>query len=198
MLDRCPRGQSVPCGHRVVLHGTKKLMTGTAAVLQTPVGFLVDRYGARPFLIGGALLMSLAIALMAFATAFWQILALSSISGAGNAVFHPCDYAILAGSIRKERMGRSFALHGFSGSIGFALAPPTITALLSVMDWSCWWSAVLVCRWLRPSSLRVTSCTTSCARMRRRPACRCASCCSTGRWACSSCSIFSAPWRAAA
>ena len=41
------------------------LMTGTAAVLQTPVGFLVDRYGARPFLIGGALVMSLAIALMA-------------------------------------------------------------------------------------------------------------------------------------
>ncbi len=103
---------------------TVVLMTGTAAVLQTPVGFLVDRYGARPFLIGGALVMSLAIALMAFATAFWQILALSLISGIGNAVFHPCDYAILAGSIRKERMGRSFALHG-----------PTITALLSVMDW---------------------------------------------------------------
>ena len=111
------------------------LMTGTAAVLQTPVGFLVDRYGARPFLIGGALVMSLAIALMAFATAFWQILVLALISGIGNAVFHPCDYAILAGSIRKERMGRSFALHGFSGNIGFALAPPTIAALLSVMDW---------------------------------------------------------------
>ena len=111
------------------------LMTGTAAVLQTPVGFLVDRYGARPFLIGGALVMSLAIALMAFATAFWQILALALISGIGNSVFHPCDYAILAGSIRKERMGRSFALHGFSGNIGFALAPPTIAALLSVMDW---------------------------------------------------------------
>ena len=111
------------------------LMTGTAAVLQTPVGFLVDRYGARPFLIGGALVMSLAVALMAFATAFWQTLALALISGIGNAVFHPCDYAILAGSIRQERMGRSFALHGFSGSIGFALAPPTIAALLSVMDW---------------------------------------------------------------
>ena len=93
------------------------LMTGTAAVLQTPVGFLVDRYGARPFLIGGALVMSLAIALMGFATAFWQILALALISGIGNAVFHPCDYAILAGSIRKERMGRSFALHGFSGEV---------------------------------------------------------------------------------
>ena len=114
---------------------TVVLMTGTAAVLQTPLGFLVDRYGARRFLIGGALLMSLAIAMMAFATAFWQILALSLISGIGNAVFHPCDYAILAGSIPRERMGRSFALHSFAGNVGFALAPPTIAALLSVMNW---------------------------------------------------------------
>lgn len=111
------------------------LMIGTAAVLQTPIGFLVDRYGARPFLIGGALLMSLAIVAMAFAIAFWQVLALSLISGIGNAVFHPCDYAILAGSIRRERRGRSFALHSFSGNVGFALAPPTVAALLSVMNW---------------------------------------------------------------
>lgn len=55
------------------------LMTGTSAILQTPIGFLVDRYGARPFLIGGALIMSLAISAMAFATAFWQILALALI-----------------------------------------------------------------------------------------------------------------------
>ena len=102
------------------------LMTGTSAVLQTPLGFLVDRYGARPFLIGGTLIMSLSISAMAFTTAFWQILALALISGIGNAVFHPCDYAILAGSVPPERMGRSFALHSFSGNVGFTLAPPTI------------------------------------------------------------------------
>jgi MFS family permease len=114
---------------------TVVVMTGTAAVLQTPLGFLVDRYGARRFLIGGTLLMSLSIFMMGFATAFWQILALAFISGVGNAVFHPCDYAILAGSIRRERMGRSFAFHSFAGSAGFVLAPPTIVALLSVMNW---------------------------------------------------------------
>ncbi len=38
---------------------TIALMSGTTAILQTPVGFLVDRHGARPFLIGGTLLMSL-------------------------------------------------------------------------------------------------------------------------------------------
>lgn len=111
------------------------LMTGTSAVLQTPLGFLVDRYGARPFLIGGTLIMSLAISMMAFTTSFWQMLVLSLISGIGNAVFHPCDYAILAGSVPRERMGRSFALHSFTGNVGYALAPPTIATLLSVMDW---------------------------------------------------------------
>jgi MFS family permease len=111
------------------------LMTGASAVLQTPIGFLVDRYGARRFLIGGALTMSLAISAMGFATAFWQILALALISGIGNAVFHPCDYAILAGSIPPERMARSFALHSLTGNVGFALAPPVIAGLSIFMDW---------------------------------------------------------------
>lgn len=70
------------------------LMSGASAVFQTPVGFLVDRYGARRFLIGGALLMSLCITTMGFATSFWQILLLAPLSGMGNSVFHPCDYAI--------------------------------------------------------------------------------------------------------
>jgi FSR family fosmidomycin resistance protein-like MFS transporter len=43
---------------------TIMLMSGTTAILQTPVGFMVDRRGARPFLIGGTLLMSLSLAAM--------------------------------------------------------------------------------------------------------------------------------------
>jgi CheY-like chemotaxis protein len=34
------------------------LMSGTTAALQTPVGFWVDKYGARGFLVGGTLLMA--------------------------------------------------------------------------------------------------------------------------------------------
>src|SRR3712207_9458143 len=84
------------------------LMSGTTAVLQTPVGFLVDRYGARPFLVGGTLLMALSVAAMAFAPGFWAILALAVLSGVGNSVIHPADYAILAGSVRSEerRVGK--------------------------------------------------------------------------------------------
>jgi MFS family permease len=111
------------------------LMSGASAILQTPVGFLVDRYGARRFLIGGALLMSLCITAMGFATSFWQILLLAPLSGMGNSVFHPCDYTILSGSVDKDRMGRAFALHTFSGNLGFAAAPPVMALLAVTIGW---------------------------------------------------------------
>ena len=114
---------------------TVALMSGITALLQTPVGFLVDRYGARPFLVGGALIMSLSMCAMGAATEFWQILALAALSGVGNSVIHPADYAILSGSVPKERMGRAFALHTFSGNLGFAAGPPVIALLMAFMSW---------------------------------------------------------------
>jgi FSR family fosmidomycin resistance protein-like MFS transporter len=114
---------------------TVALMSGATAILQTPVGFLVDRHGARPYLVGGALLMSLSIAAMGLATSFWQILALATLSGIGNSVIHPADYAILSGSVDKDRMGRSFALHTFSGNLGFSAGPPVMALLIVAMGW---------------------------------------------------------------
>ena len=114
---------------------TVALMSGTTALLQTPVGFAVDRYGARPFLVGGTLIMALSISAMAFAPGVWALWLLAILSGVGNSVIHPADYAILAGSIRQERMGRAFAMHTFTGNLGFALAPPIVALLLLVMGW---------------------------------------------------------------
>ena len=114
---------------------TVALMSGITALLQTPVGFLVDRHGARRFLVGGTLVMTLTIAAMGLATAFWQILLLAGLSGVGNSVIHPADYAILSGSVNKARMGRSFAIHTFNGNLGFALGPPVIIALSGAMGW---------------------------------------------------------------
>src|ERR1700730_14831272 len=91
------------------------VMSGSAALLQTPMGFLVDRYGARPFLIGGTLVMTLSIAAMGFTTAYWQVVCLALLSGVGSSVFHPADYAILSGSIEPPRLRPAFwvfTLHG--------------------------------------------------------------------------------------
>ncbi len=111
------------------------LMSAVTALLQTPVGFMVDKHGARPFLVGGTLLMSLSIAAMAFAPSYWVVLVLSVLSGVGNSVIHPADYAILGGSIDKSRMGRAFAIHTFTGNLGFAFGPPVMAGMLLVMDW---------------------------------------------------------------
>jgi MFS transporter, FSR family, fosmidomycin resistance protein len=111
------------------------LMSGATGLLQTPVGFLVDRYGARPFLVGGTLVMTLSMAAMSFATAYWQILVLSLLSGIGNSVIHPADYSILAGSIHRTHMGRAFALHTFNGNVGSVCAPPVTAALILLLGW---------------------------------------------------------------
>ena len=111
------------------------VMAASAALMQTPMGFLVDRYGARPFLIGGTLLMTLAIAAMGLATAYWQIVGLALLSGVGNSVIHPADYAILSGSVDRAKLGRSFAFHTFVGHVGFAAAPPVTAALALLLGW---------------------------------------------------------------
>jgi len=111
------------------------LMSCAAAVLQTPVGFLVDRYGARRFLVCGSLLMALSISALAFATAYWQVLLLCLLSGVGNSVIHPTDYAILSASVERSQMGRSFALHTFSGNLGSVFAPPVTAALSFLLGW---------------------------------------------------------------
>jgi MFS family permease len=111
------------------------LMSGVTALLQTPVGFLVDRWGARPFLVGGTLLMTLSMAAMGMATAYWQILVLSALSGVGNSVIHPADYAILTGSVNRARMGSAFALHTFSGNLGFSAAPLVTASLMAAVGW---------------------------------------------------------------
>ena len=111
------------------------VMAAAAALMQTPMGFFVDRWGARPFLVGGTALMTLSIAAMGIATSYWQIVGLALLSGIGNSVIHPADYAILCGSVERARLGRSFAFHTFVGNIGFAVAPPATAALSLLLGW---------------------------------------------------------------
>ncbi len=111
------------------------IMPLASAIVQVPVGFMVDRMGARTVLAVGFMVVSIATALMGLCTSFWQIVLLSFISGAGNAVFHPTDYAILNSSINPERMGRAFSLHTFTGQLGSAAAPAVMIALTYAFGW---------------------------------------------------------------
>ncbi len=103
--------------------------------VQVPVGFLVDRLGARRVLIFGLATMSLAVLLAGLVASYWALLALMVLAGVGNAVFHPADYAIMSRCIATRRLGRAFSVHTFAGHLGWAVAPGIIIAITAVSSW---------------------------------------------------------------
>ena len=104
-------------------------------VLQTPMGILVDKFGARRVLIGGLFVTSTAFAVAGFTSSYWELLALFFIAGAGNSVFHPADYVILTASVEKSRQGRAYSMHSFGGSLGTAAGPAVMVILMTQTDW---------------------------------------------------------------
>lgn len=111
------------------------------AVLQTPMGVLVDRLGARRILIAGLFVNALAVALAGLASSYVELLLLFLVAGAGNSVFHPADYVILTASVDERRQGKAYSIHSFGGSLGFAAAP---SVMITLADWTDWRTALII------------------------------------------------------
>jgi len=103
--------------------------------VQTPFGFLIDKYGARGPLIAGLFVMGASIAAIGFAEEFWQFLILYAIAGMANSVFHPADYAIISGSVHNSRLGRAFGAHLFSGHFAWVICPGTMLGAAALWGW---------------------------------------------------------------
>lgn len=97
-----------------------------SALVQAPMGWIVDRVGPRRVLIGGLCLSGIAFGSLAVNPTYAGLLAAAALAGVANAVYHPSDYAILGGAIEPARVGRAFSFHTFAGYLGSAIAPPII------------------------------------------------------------------------
>ena len=107
----------------------------TTSIAQTPFGFLVDRIGSRRFLVAGLILQGCLIIAIGFTDSYLAALALFGLVGIANAVFHPVDYALLSGSIARERLGQAFSIHTFTGNLGWVFAPVVMLYLTALFDW---------------------------------------------------------------
>jgi MFS family permease len=103
-----------------------------SGLTQAPIGFLVDRIGARKILIMGLALGGCALMMLGLHVSYPWLIASAALLGLANSVYHPADYAILSAHMDEARMGRAFSIHTFAGFLGGAVAPPIMVALVAI------------------------------------------------------------------
>jgi MFS family permease len=106
-----------------------------SGVGQALSGFVVDRFGALPVLLGSISLFVLAAAGFSLSASYPMLLASSALAGLGNAPFHPIDYSILNARIQPQRLGPAYAVHGVAGNLGWAFAPLLLVPVAGFAGW---------------------------------------------------------------
>jgi MFS transporter, FSR family, fosmidomycin resistance protein len=106
-----------------------------SCITQTLSGFVVDKFGPRPILLGGLTLLGLAAFGFSISASYWMMACFSALAGVGNGVFHPVDYTLLNRKISPTRLGHAYSTHGITGSLGWALAPAMLVPLAIAYSW---------------------------------------------------------------
>lgn len=106
-----------------------------SCVVQALSGFLVDRYGPRPVLFGGMVLLAVAAFGFAASQSYTMLLLCVFVAGIGNGVFHPVDYTLINRRVSAPRLGHAYSAHGISGNLGWALAPAVLVPIAVSFSW---------------------------------------------------------------
>ncbi len=106
-----------------------------SCAVQTTSGFVVDRFGPRPVLLGGLALLAVAAFGFAASTSYWMLAFFVVVAGLGNGVFHPVDYTLLNRKVHSSRLGHAYSTHGLTGTLGWALAPLMLVPIAMAYSW---------------------------------------------------------------
>ncbi len=99
-------------------------------IADIPVGVLADRFGRKPLMIWGTIIIALSSFLNATAVEFWQFLIYRLLEGVGAAMWITSRQALLADILRPEERGRILSYFSSFILIGSA-AGPTVGGIVA-------------------------------------------------------------------
>lgn len=102
----------------------------TSSLVQPVFGAYTDRHGRWWFMPAGVLLVVLSISFATLATSLWMLAALVVLGGLGSAIVHP-EAGKYAALLSGSRRSGGISIFQMGGSLGFALGPVTIAALIA-------------------------------------------------------------------
>ncbi len=105
------------------------------AACQIPVGALTDRLGPRPMLAGGMVLWSLAQAVSGLVTGFAPFIAIRAALGVGESPMFTAGARAVVNWFPVRERGLPLGLFNAASSLGPAIAPPLLTALMLTLGW---------------------------------------------------------------
>ncbi len=104
--------------------------------MQIPVGVLLDRYGARPIMVTGMVLMALGQVTMALSPSVGVAILARVLLGAGDAAVFPSVLRLIALWFPSQRAPVMVQLTGIIGQSGQLLALLPLAALVHATSWS--------------------------------------------------------------
>ncbi|MCX7620825.1 MAG: MFS transporter [Acidimicrobiales bacterium] len=124
MFSAVPRYVHEDLGGTRALSGFSVSVFFLAAVLTRPIaGRMVDRYGGRPCILGGSLLVALGMVAMTAATAIPAVLALRFTQGVAGSAFYVAAVTASTDIAGPARRASAVSQLSFAIYLGFALGP---------------------------------------------------------------------------
>jgi MFS family permease len=106
------------------------------AVMQVPVGLLVDRFGPRRTLVSGAVLLTLAQTAFAFAESYPAAVVARLFVGMGDAMTFICVLRLVNTWFGARRIPLITQLTGVLGQMGAIIAAAPMTLALATLGWT--------------------------------------------------------------
>lgn len=104
--------------------------------MQIPIGVLLDRYGSRPIMVIGMLLMSVGQFVMAISPSIGVAIVARVLLGAGDAAIFPAVIRLVATWFPAQRGPLMVQLTGIAGQCGQLVALLPLAALLHSTTWT--------------------------------------------------------------